>query len=442
MKFRRIWGRRRAVVRHSLPSRWPKLKDLGPRFMQQLPWRQIYTVEDANVWHLYLDIAWFGVLNGMATTFTSVFAIGLGASDTLVGWLSALPALINVLWLIPSASIIERQKRRMPLIMVGGFLHRLGYLLVALIPLLTSYRAEALVAVVALTAFPSAMAGVAFTSLLAEAVPASRRAHLISIRNTLLSGVSTITVLVGGKLLDLVAFPVNYQLLFFVAFLTSLVSLYHVGRVRIPDAVIAERPGRPRPALTQSLKEIWRHQDFVRFSVSSLTYNWGLYMPAALYSIYKVKYLHASNTWIGLFTTIYNVTTVITYIRWGRFTAKRGNRLALLISSLGLTLYPTLTGLSPRLEPLLGVAVLGGVFSAGLNLALFNTMLQVCPDDRRPSYVAIYNTLVNIAAFCAPLLGTFLADWLDIRIALILAGAVRLVGVATFYWLSPRDPVT
>jgi len=225
--------------------------------------------------------------------------------------------------------------------------------------------------------------------------------------------------------------------------LTSLVSLYHVGRVRVPEMVVADRPTQaqsPR-ALPQSLKQVWNHRDFVRFSLSAFVFNWGLYMPAALYSIYRVKHLHASNTWIGLLTTVYNVTTIIAYVRWGRFTAKRGNRRALLISSLGLALYPALTGLSPRLEPLLGVSVLGGIFGAGLNLALFNTMLQVCPDERRPSYVAIYNTLVNIAAFCAPLLGTSISTWLDIRVALVLAGVVRLVGVAAFYWLAPRDRV-
>jgi MFS family permease len=413
-----------------------------PHVMRQLPWRQLYTVEDRNVWNLYLDITWFGVLSGVSSTFTTVFAVRLGASDALMGWLSALPALVNVLWLIPSARIIERQRRRMPLLTLSGFLQRLGYLLVALVPfVLTHHRAQALVVVIALTSFPTAMAGVAFTSLLADAVPATRRARVVSTRNSLLAGVSTLTVLIGGKLLDLIAFPINYQILFIAAFLTSLISLHHVGRVRVPEAVVAEPQARSRSLhrLTQSLRQVWSHQDFVRFSLSSFVFNWGLYMPAALYSIYKVKHLHASNAWIGLLTMVYNVTTVITYVRWGRFTTKRGNRQALLISSLGLVLYPTLTGLSPRLEPLLGVAVLGGLFSAGQTLALFNTMLQVCPAERRPSYVAIYNTLVNIAAFCAPLLGTFLSDRLDIRVALVIAGAVRLVGVAAFYWFSPRD---
>jgi MFS family permease len=445
MRYSRKRGGRWVVPRRFSLPRWSQLKAIPPRVMRQMPWRQIYSVEDRNAWNLYLDIAWFGVLNGVVTTFTSVFALRLGASDALLGWLSALPALVNVLWLIPAANIIERQRRRLPIILLSGFLQRLGYLLVALLPcVLLNYRAEALVVVITLTAFPAAMAGVAFISLLADAVPVTSRARVVSVRNMLLAGVSTLTVLIGGKLLDLIAFPINYQILFIAAFLTSLVSLHHVGRVRVPGAVVAAPQARSRSllALTQSLKQVWSHRDFVRFSFGSFVFNWGLYLPVALYSIYRVKHLHASNTWIGLLTTVYNVTTVIAYVRWGRFTVKRGNRRTLLISSLGLALYPALTGLSPRLEPLLGVAVLGGVFGAGLNLALFNTMLQVCPSERRPSYVAIYNTLVNIAAFCAPLLGTFLSDRLDIRVALVIAGAVRLVGVAAFYWFSPRDAVT
>jgi len=441
LQWGRLWADLRSIA---LPSR-AQWRAMLPRVVRQLPWRHLYTIEDRNVWHLYMDIAWFGVLNGVATTFTSVFVVRLGASDTLMGWLSALPALINVLWLIPSAWIIERQRRRLPILLLNGFLHRLGYLLVALVPwILLRYRAEAVVTLIALMAFPSAMAGIAFTSLLADAVPAARRARVVSVRNTLLAAVSTFTVLVGGKLLDLIAFPVNYQLLFIAAFLASLVSLYQLGRVRAPEAVapVDREWSWSWQSLTQSLRRVWNRKDFVRFALSSFVFNWGLYMPSALYSIYRVKYLHASDTWIGLLTTVYNLTTMLAYVRWGRFTAKRGDRRALLISSLGSVFYPTLTGLSPRLEPLLAVSLLGGFFGAGLNLALFSVMLQVCPEERRPSYVAIYNTLVNIAAFGAPLVGTFLSDRLDIRVALILSGAVRLLGVAAFYWLSPREPAS
>ena len=81
-------------------------------------------------------------------------------------------------------------------------------------------------------------------------------------------------------------------------------------------------------------------------------------------------------------------------------------------------------------------SIAAGIFGAGFNLSFFNTLLEVCPPERRPSYVAINTTLINVAAFLAPLLGTYLANRLDIRVSLFIAGAVRLVGAGFFYQLT------
>lgn len=410
-------------------------------------WRQVFrpreTAEDQNTWNLYLDVTWWGVLNGIVSTFVSVFAIRLGASNTLVGLLVSLPALINIFWLIPSARIIERQRRRLPIIVRASFLQRLGYLLIALMPFVfRTHRPEALVVLVALITPPAAMASVAFTSLLADVVPADKRAQVISIRNVLVSIVSTVTMLISGKILDLLLFPFNYQLLFGAGFAASLVSLYYVSHIQVADAIVASQQVRRKVPLTvllrRSVKQIMSQRDFVRFSASAFVFHWGLYLPMALYSIYRVKTLGASDTWIGLLSMVQNAVTIAAYFYWGRVASRRGNRLVLLISSLGIGLFPVLTGLSPRIEPLLFASVIGGIFGAGLNLSFFNTLLEVCPPERRPSYVAINTTLINVAAFLAPLLGTSLANLLDIRIALLIGGAVRLLGAGFFYQLVVR----
>jgi MFS family permease len=410
-------------------------------------WGQVFrrreTVEEQNNWNLYLDVAWWGVLSGITSTFVSVFAIRLGASNILVGLLVSLPALVNIFWLIPSARIIERQRRRLPVIVLAGFLQRLGYLLIALMPFVFRVdQPEALVGLVALVTFPTAIASVAFTSLLADVVPADKRAQVVSTRNVLVSIVSTITVLVSGKLLDLLPFPLNYQLLFGVGFAASLVSLYYVSRIKVADASGAEsRPRhKTRPAinLRRSLKQLMSHGDFVRFSASAFIFHWGLYLPSALYAIYRVKNLGASDTWIGLLSMVQNAVTILTYFYWGRVAGRRGNRRVLLISSLGVVLYPVLTGLSPRVELLLLPSVVAGIFGAGFNLSFFNTLLEVCPQERRPSYVAINTTLINVAAFLAPLLGTSLTNLSDIRVVFFIAGALRLLGAGFFYQLIVR----
>jgi MFS family permease len=405
--------------------------------------RRRETVEEQNNWNLYLDITWWGVLSGITSTFVSVFAIRLGASNTLVGLLVSLPALINIFWLIPSARIIERQRRRLPIIVLTGFLQRLGYLLIALMPFVfRTHRPEVLVALVALITFPAAMASVAFTSLIADVVPADKRAQVISIRNVLVSTISTVTVLISGKLLDLLPFPLNYQLLFGAGFAASMVSLYYVSRIQVADVSLAERQAQRRAPLTirlrQLVSQIMNRHEFVRFSASAFVFHWGLYFPIALYAIYRVRNLSASDTWIGLLSMVQNAVTILTYFYWGRVASRKGNRLVLLISSLGTVLFPVLTGLSPRIELLLLPALIGGIFGAGFNLSLFNTLLEVCPQEHRPSYLALYTTLINVAAFLAPLLGTSLANLLDIRVALFIAGAVRLLGAGLFYQLIVR----
>jgi hypothetical protein len=75
-----------------------------------------------NRWNLYRDVAWYGFLSAVTTTFTSVFALRLGASNLLIGLLTSLPALLNILFQIPAARLIERQADRRRLILWSGLL--------------------------------------------------------------------------------------------------------------------------------------------------------------------------------------------------------------------------------------------------------------------------------------------------------------------------------
>ena len=421
--------------------------------------RRRKTIEEQNIWNLYLEVAWYGVLSGVASTFVSVFAVRLGASNTAMGFLSSLPALVYVLWLIPSARLIERQRRQMTIVVWAGFFERFGYFLVALLPFCTR-RVEALIALVALITLPAATSSLAFTSMMGDVVPIEKRVHVVSIRNVLVSSVSMATELIGGKLLDILLFPLNYQLLFSAGFLTSLVSLRYLRRVQAPDIVVTrslagnrldsssiqcERarqvehrtraPGLPIVRLRRFIGEVIGQRDFVRFAFSAFIFHWGLYLPAALYPIYRVRELGASDSWVGLLAMAQSATTVVTYFLWGKVAVRQGNRSVLWISSLGMMLFPVLTGLSPMVEHLLFVSIVGGIFGGGFNLSLFNTMLEVCPQERRPSYVAIHTTLINVAAFLAPLLGVCLASALTIRAALFIAGLGRILGAFLFYAL-------
>lgn len=401
-------------------------------------------VRERNIWHLYQDMAWYGILNSIATTFTSVFAIRLGASNTLVGLLSSLPGLISIFWLIPSARIIETQRRLVPAILVSGFLHRLAYFLVALMPFfLPNYRAEALVCLIVLSTIPAGTANTVFTSMMAEVVALSDRARVVSVRHILFSATGMVTVLAAGKLLDLIAFPLNYQIIFGLGFAASLVSLYHVSRIQAPAKPVVPRPGileqfSPQ-RISGAVRNILAYKDFTRFTLSTFMFNWGLYLPIALYPIYRVRVLGISDTWIGLISMVESGATVVFYYLWGKIAGKYGNRILIIAGSMGLVFFPILTALSTRPEPLVLVAVVAGAFGPALTLGTYNALLEVCPEERRASYIAIFNTLVNVNAFFGPLLGTVLATAIGIRQALLLAGLVRFCGALTYVRLPFRE---
>jgi len=82
---------------------------------------------------------------------------------------------------------------------------------------------------------------------------------------------------------------------------------------------------------------------------------------------------------------------------------------------------------------LLVPAVCGGLFGAGSNILLTDTLLQVSTEEERPTFAAANTCLANICAFVGPLIGTALADGVGITSALVIIAILRLLGGLTFW---------
>ncbi|MBC7260006.1 MAG: MFS transporter [Chloroflexi bacterium] len=428
--------RRRVYQFRARRERWLR----RARYLRsRLPWRQSReTIHEQNIWNLYMDVAWWGIANGVWLTYLSVFAVRLGASTQWLGVLAALPALVNMIWAIPSARIVERAPRRLPLVLRVGFLQRLAWLGVALVPFLFTEQAGvfAIVFIAGLTTIPAATSTIAFTNVMADLIPPQDRARVVSIRSVLLSATTTLTVLGCGPILDALPFPVSYQVVFGFSFLAAMMSLRYVARLHVPEEVSVAHRERPKAWSTTSIRnairEVTAAKPFVNYVVSSLIFHWGIYFPTALYSIYRVRNLGATDTWIGLLTMVDSVLTIVFYIVWGRLATQWGNRRVLIIGAFGMIAFPALTGLATSLPMLLLPAIIAGIFTPAFNLASFNELLAVSPEAHRPRFIAIYTSAVNAAAFVAPLAGSYMAAATDIRLALYLGGAFRFLGGLAF----------
>ena len=393
-----------------------------------------------NSWNLYREIAWYGVFNAVTTTFVSVFALRLGGSDTLVGLLTSLPALINILFQVPAARLIDQQRNLRRTIMVSEVFLRIPAFLIAIVPVVFARsQAAAVVLLMAVAKIPSAVCNVAFTTMMADIIPPRDRAQVVSVRRVLLAAATTGAVLAAGRMLDIMPFPLGYQLVFALAGATSLVGVYYVGRIVIPDRVTVARPSPKakgqRPDLRRTVQGLLRQRRYVGFVLASFLYHWGLNLAVPLYPIYRVRVLNISEGWIGVLSVVSSAVSIAGYYAWGRVARRRDWRLVLFLGALGSAFYPVLIALSRHVGSLLIMAVIAGVVSSAFNLGLLSGLLDVAPRSRRATYLAVFNTLISVTGFVSPLLGTALTGWLGIRIALTTATLLRLVGLVAYLYV-------
>jgi hypothetical protein len=387
--------------------------------------------DDPVARNLYLEFAWVGVLNAAIATFAPVFTIRLGGSPLLVAALASGPALAAILVSLPAARFLRPQP--MQRILWARVASRLPYLGIALVPwLISEHQAAAVVALVTLSYLPAHVAYVGFTSVFADLVPPARRAVVMSTRLLALGLVSSATVLVGGWMLDVLPFPLGYQILFVAGFASSIFALRYWRRLPTPAGAAPGAEGAATLRDAEAASAPGAAPSLTGFSVSTFTFQLGIGMAVPLLPIYWVSELGLADGRVGLIATAAGLASVAAYPLWGRLATRRGNVPMLGAALLVHSFYPILTASTRDPDLLLGVGVLGGLASAGTTLGLVNGLLVAAPAEDRLRFVGAYNTLTYLALSVGPVAGSLAAGAVGVPVALLVAGTVRLVGTATY----------
>ena len=398
------------------------------------------------MWYLVVEMFWSSILGSVAT-FNAAFAIRLGADNFQVGLLTSIPAMIAVLVSIPAGHFLQKQARRTPWVFGSLLVHRAGYLLVALAPWVKLPGIEPgllVVLVLVINTLPAHFFNVGWIPLLADIIPEQRRAAVFAARNITNQATVSLVVFLCGQWLSRVAFPINYQALYFFGFLTSMISIVLLFKLRVPDSqpLQYEQTRQPRQARRRSLGELVRsargaltgEPAFMRITINTLLHGVGIWMAAPLYALYFVRTLEASDAWLGLNGTLASLGTIAGYSLWRWIMTHWGEPVTLKRTIPLAGLYAVLVGLTPSLPVILLYGVLNGLIVPGLNLSHFNLLLRVTPPEARPRYTSIYMTIMNTGAFVCPLISVALASQIGLAPTLIGAGLLSIIGSTSFWW--------
>ena len=412
----------------------------------------------SNFLHLYFDIGWFGVLSGSAINFLNIYAIRIGATGFQIGLIGAMSAVVSLFLAIPAGRWLQTQQISKAIFWTAVF-YRLGFLSFVFLPRLFDEQGQiwAIIAITFLMAIPLTPLGVGFNALFAEAVPSDYRAHVAGIRNVVLSIAFVAMSLISGYLLEHIAFPVGYQVVFGIGFFGAAMSSLHLLFVKplstepltrsgneatdpAPPSNAAEDKPQPNPikrmasSLSTLRLDIWR-TPFRNVLLGLFGYHLAQYLALPVFPLYNVHILKLNDNHIGVGTALFYLTVLFGSTRLSRIVQRLGHKKVTGLGVAGMALYPFLLALSDQVWHYYFVSLLGGFIWALAGGAFANYMLEHIPPDDRPSHLAWYSIILNMAVLIGSLGGPLIAGEMGLSGALMLFALLRLLsGLGILKW--------
>jgi MFS family permease len=380
------------------------------------------TLEQANFDHFVLDIVWFGLALPATTRFLQIYAIHLGAGANELSWMTMLPAVI----LLFSASLGSRWMARhnhdaTRAVFWPALMFRLQFLLPALTPFMPkAFQPTWLILSLALPALPQGIASVVFLVMMRETIPEQRITPLLCQRSLAQNIAVGLSGLALGAWLNFIPFPLNYQLMFGAAFALTLVSLWHVAKVRNQPATVTA----PRLVETESHINPWRSPKFQQVAFVTAVMHIGFFSVFALTPLHLVNHLHADEIYMGVYALAELAGGALVAVFTARLSARIGNRSVIAIGMIGTSIGAALVAIAPNLYLALpAAAITGGAWTAA-GIALFAYFSESTPAEGRAKFTVAYTQVVFLATFIGPMIGTGLGNAGINLINVILIGAV------------------
>lgn len=394
-----------------------------------------------------LDGAFFslGLSFASATTVLPVFVQRLGGSDVAVGLIPVVWAVgLNLpqLLIANHAQQVHSKKR---LLLTTALLQRLPWLLLAAGTFLFVGEASpALGLGLFFTAFALAAVGGSLNmpvwfDLVAKVTPVRMRGRLFAVRAV----VGAVLGILGGLgvtwVLDAVAYPMNFALLFALGFAAMMVSYVALVLLREGERVVPRRRIEYGLFLRLLPRILRRNRNYRNFLIGDALFVTAS-VAGAFFTVDALARFGLPESYAGRFTIVMAAASVVAGPLFGVLGDRYGHRLNLFLGAVATVLASVFALIAPSAEVYLLVFVLSAVVLVLRSISRLPIVAELCDEADRPTYVALSNVLT--APFA---LAGVLAGWVAGRFgydAVFIGTAV--VGAVAAYWMlervrEPRD---
>ena len=298
--------------------------------------------------------------------------------------------------------------------------------------------------------------GIGFMEMVAKTIPATRRGHFMGMRGFFggIFGLATglyVQHMLGA---DGPAFPLNYAGLFFTATLFLIPAVIVFAAIDEPPSKLREQRGAFRDHLRRGMDTLREDRNF-RLLVATRLLMAAAMAGQVIFIPYAIKGLALPESIVGVLMIIAACFALPSNFLWSHLCDRYGNRRLLQVVScvfLCSPLYAIASSYAPEYRPdlplpagydlkalLFVVAfILGAIATKGGFMGTTNYLLEIAPEDRRPSYMAFMRVL-QAPTVLMPLIAGSIAELYSFQAAFAVAGAGGLGTLLLAYHLDePR----
>jgi hypothetical protein len=373
-----------------------------------------------------------------SATIMSALIYQLSGSSVLVG---AVTAILRFGWLFPQLFVgflAQNSASSMPFYIIGAFGRAICIgLIAAVLALGAGWAQVTLVSVVMALwvayAFISGIVAVPYNDIVARTVPGERRSRMLATRffggGLLALGVAWIADQAVGAW----AFPASFAAIFAMASGLMLASSVVFTSIGEPEQV---RNGAQKPGFFSYLGDgvkVFREDKTFRLFVYA---QWmgGVVLMAMPFYVVEANLVGFSLGRVALLLGAQTFGALLSNFLWGWWGDNLGKVSLLRAIAFGrifpplIIVFLVLTGLpapTSTLPVFVAIFVGLGALANGLTIAVIGFLMEISPDDLRPSYSGYFNAL-TAPAFLLPLFAGILAVWSGLTLIFAISAVAAL----------------
>ncbi|MBI4020405.1 MAG: MFS transporter, partial [Candidatus Aenigmarchaeota archaeon] len=348
--------------------------------------------------------------NSIVEQYSAPYVLFLKATNTEMGLLGLAQHLANVIAQIPGAKLAQHFSRKSVWI-ATQLAAKLLLVPLAILPLLFPNPVTIAIAILGLVSFFINLRKPAWISLLGDIVPQEMRAQYFGKRNALIGISGFVSTLLAGVILALYGFSV----IFFLSILLGVMIVFYFAKIHEP--AMGKRRHSYHYNLSSSIESVREaatiNRSFIMLT-SYMTYiNFAIEMVVPFIVVYMLKDLGLSYAEFGMVVALGVLSKVISSRYWGRMSGKFGDRTLIGVTGILVCFVPLGYVLSSNVYHIALLRLYDGFVFAGFELMTFDYLLNITPQDKRPSYIGGHHFFTGIGAILGALVGVLLVGQVE-----------------------------